>query len=75
MENSRQEAETSAKATAQTTIMIEQNQEKMKLMMDAMNKIYETSQKVVDQYSYILNEYLILHSQFVLIFQMFHQYM
>ena len=27
--------------------MIEQNQEKMKLMMDAMNKIYETSQKVV----------------------------
>ncbi len=47
VENSRQEAETSAKATAQTTIMIEQNQEKMKLMMDAMNKIYETSQKVV----------------------------
>ncbi len=47
VENSRREAETSAKATAQTTTMIEQNQEKMKLMMDAMNKIHQTSQQVV----------------------------
>ena len=47
VENSRKEAEISAQATAQTTTMIEQNQEKMKLMMDAMNKIYQTSQQVV----------------------------
>ncbi len=47
VENSRTEAEASAKATAQAAAMIEQNQEKMKLMMDAMNKIHETSQQVV----------------------------
>lgn len=47
LENSRKEAETSAKATAYTAKMIEQNQEKMKLMMDAMNKIHQTSQQVV----------------------------
>lgn len=47
VENSRKEAEVSAKATAQAATMIEQNQEKMKLMMDAMNKIHETSQQVV----------------------------
>ena len=47
VENSHKEAEISAQATAQTTTMIEQNQEKMKLMMDAMNKIHQTSQQVV----------------------------
>lgn len=47
VENSRREAETSAQATAQAASMIEENQEKMKLMMDAMNKIQETSQQVV----------------------------
>ncbi len=46
-ENSLRETETSAKATAQATAMIEENQEKMKQMMNAMNKIQETSQKVV----------------------------
>lgn len=47
VENSRREAEASAQATAQAAAMIEENQEKMKLMMDAMNKIQETSQQVV----------------------------
>ena len=47
VENSRKEAETSAKATAQAASMIEQNQEKMKLMTDAMDEIHQTSQKVV----------------------------
>ena len=47
VENSRAEAEASAKATAEAAVMIGQNQEKMKLMMDAMNKIQQTSQKVV----------------------------
>lgn len=47
VENSRMEAEKSAKATAQAAVMIEQNQEKMKLMMDAMNEIHQTSQQVV----------------------------
>lgn len=47
VENSRREAETSAQATAQAAAMIEENQEKMKLMIDAMNKIQETSQQVV----------------------------
>ncbi len=47
VENSRREAEASAQATAQAASMIEENQEKMKLMMDAMNKIQETSQQVV----------------------------
>ena len=47
MEDSRKEAEASAQATAQAATLIEQNQEKMKLMMDAMNEIHQTSQKVV----------------------------
>lgn len=47
VESSRKKAEVSAEATAQAATMIEQNQEKMKLMMDAMNKIHETSQQVV----------------------------
>ena len=47
VEDSRREAEASAKATAQTATMIEQNQEKMKQMMDAMDKIHQTSQEVV----------------------------
>lgn len=47
VENSRREAEESAKATAQAAAMIEQDQEKMKLMMDAMEEIHQTSRKVV----------------------------
>ncbi len=47
VENSRREAEASAKATAQAADMIEQNQVKMKQMMDAMNEIHQTSQQVV----------------------------
>ncbi len=47
VENSRREAEASAKATAEAALIIEQNQEKMKQMMDAMNNIHETSQQVV----------------------------
>lgn len=47
VENSRREAEASAKATAQTATMIEENQAKMQQMMDAMQKIHETSQQVV----------------------------
>ena len=47
VETSRGEAETSARATAKAAAMIEQNQEKMKLMMAAMNEIHQTSQKVV----------------------------
>ena len=47
VENSRVEAEASAEATAQAASMIEQNQEKMKQMMDAMNEIHQTSQQVV----------------------------
>lgn len=47
VENSRRDAETSAQATAQAAVMIEENQEKMKLMIDAMNKIQETSRQVV----------------------------
>ncbi len=47
VENNRKEAEASAKATARATTMIEENQENMKLMMDAMNNIHQTSQQVV----------------------------
>lgn len=47
VENSLRKAEASAEATAQAAVMIGQNQEKMKRMMDAMNKIHETSQQVV----------------------------
>ena len=45
--NSLRESEASAKATAQAAGMIEQNQEKMKQMMEAMNEIHHTSQQVV----------------------------
>ena len=47
VENSRTQAEASAKATAQAAAMIEQNQAKMKQMMNAMDKIQQTSQQVV----------------------------
>ncbi len=47
VENSRKEAEASAKATSQAAAIIEQNQEKMKQMMEAMDNIHETSQQVV----------------------------
>lgn len=47
VDNSRKEAEASAKATEQAAAIIEENQEKMKQMMDAMDKIHETSQQVV----------------------------
>ncbi|MDE7029019.1 MAG: HAMP domain-containing protein [Lachnospiraceae bacterium] len=47
VEESRHDAEESAKETAKVTTMIEQNQEKMKQMMDAMNEIQKTSQQVV----------------------------
>ena len=47
VEESRKKAASSAEATAQAAAMIEQNREKMKLMMDAMNNIHQTSQQVV----------------------------
>ena len=47
VEDSRTEAEASAKATAQAAQIIEQNQENMKQMMAAMDEIHQTSQKVV----------------------------
>lgn len=47
VDNSRKEAEASAKATEQATAVIEENQEKMKQMMNAMDKIHGTSQQVV----------------------------
>ena len=47
VENSRIEAEASAEATAQTASMIEENQVKMQQMMNAMDKIHQTSQQVV----------------------------
>lgn len=47
VEESRKKAAVSAKATAQAASMISQNQEKMKLMIDAMDKIHATSQQVV----------------------------
>lgn len=47
VELNRQKAEDSAKATAQAATIIEQNQENMKMMMDAMDKIHQTSQQVV----------------------------
>lgn len=47
VDESHREAESSAAATAQATTMIEQNQEKMQLMMNAMNEIQQTSQQVV----------------------------
>lgn len=47
VEDSLKDTEASAKATAQAAAMIEQNQEKMKLMIDAMDNIHQTSQQVV----------------------------
>ncbi|EOS21558.1 hypothetical protein C806_04206 [Lachnospiraceae bacterium 3-1] len=47
VESSRKEAANSAKATSQAAAIIEENQEKMKQMMTAMNTIHETSQQVV----------------------------
>ncbi|MDE5697196.1 MAG: HAMP domain-containing protein [Lachnospiraceae bacterium] len=47
VEESHRDAEASAKETDKVTAMIEQNQEKMTMMMDAMNKIRQTSQQVV----------------------------
>lgn len=47
VEDSRKGAEASADATTQAAMLIEQNQEKMQQMMDAMDKIHETSQQVV----------------------------
>lgn len=47
VKESKKDAEESAEATVHVTGMIEQNQEKMKLMMDAMREIQEKSQEVV----------------------------
>ncbi len=47
VENSRRDAEHAAQETELVTEMIEQNQEKMTLMMNAMNEIRQTSQQVV----------------------------
>lgn len=47
VEESHCDAEASAKETAKVTAMIEQNQEKMTMMMDAMEEIRQTSQQVV----------------------------
>lgn len=44
---SRHDAEAAAKETARVTTMIEQNQTKMTMMMNAMNEIRQTSQQVV----------------------------
>lgn len=47
VQESRKDAELSAEATVRVTEMMVQNQDKMKMMMGAMNTIRETSQKVV----------------------------
>lgn len=47
VQQSREAAKQSAKATGDVAKMIEQNQEKMKLMVDAMGKIHGTSKQVV----------------------------
>ena len=47
VKESKKDAEMSAEATIHVTEMIEQNQEKMKLMTDAMGEIHEKSQQVV----------------------------
>lgn len=47
VKESQKDAQMSAEATVRVTEMIEQNQEKMKLMMDAMGEIHEKSQQVV----------------------------
>lgn len=47
VEESHRDAEASAKETDKVTAMIEQNQEKMTMMMNAMDEIRQTSQQVV----------------------------
>ena len=47
VQQSRTDAEVSAEATVRVTTMMEQNQDKMKSMMEAVNNIQETSQQVV----------------------------
>ncbi len=47
VQENRKDAELSAKATQDVTAMMNSNQEKMNMMMEAMNNIRETSQKVV----------------------------
>ncbi|MCM1044187.1 MAG: methyl-accepting chemotaxis protein [Candidatus Gastranaerophilales bacterium] len=47
VQENRKDAEQAAKATEEVTALMGQNQEKMDLMMNAMNEIRETSQKVV----------------------------
>lgn len=47
VQESRKDAELSAEATVHVTTMMEQNQDKMKKMMDAMNEIRSTSHQVV----------------------------
>ena len=47
VQKSRKDAEASAKATVNVTKMMEDNKDKMKLMMNAMDGIHETSQQVV----------------------------
>ena len=47
VEEAHHDAELSAQATEQVTVMIEQNQQKMTMMMDAMEEIRKTSQQVV----------------------------
>lgn len=47
VQKSRKDAEASAKATVNVTTMMEDNKDKMKLMMDAMDGIHKTSQQVV----------------------------
>lgn len=47
VEESHRDAEASAAETEKVTAMIDQNQEKMTMMMEAMNEIRQTSQQVV----------------------------
>ena len=47
VQDSRKAADDSAAATMRVTSMMEENQEKMSLMMEAVRKIHETSQQVV----------------------------
>lgn len=47
VQQSRSDAEVSAEATMRVTSMMEQNQEKMRAMMEAVNNIHTTSQQVV----------------------------
>lgn len=47
VDESRKDAELSADATRQVTVMMEQNQNKMEMLMTAVGKIHETSQQVV----------------------------